>query len=244
LRPVRPANRGYQAVTATILLPRDDEGGRAGNLVRRALPPPPPNNERRCVWVAGVRSSIAAHTTSTGTKSPSSRPACVEACAKDAPLSVWEPHQPCRNTARANAAIQAMRTIEPNAHAAATDGPGTRSRPRAWARGRCEPPCLQVLCVKCFDDPVCRDVRVEDEQVADQECAGIRFHRIDPHGSKVGKRAALSPLLAVTNVPVMLARLTARSLVASRRSAAASRLSRRGTSLGICAPTSACPLGN
>jgi hypothetical protein len=30
--------------------------------------------------------------------------------------------------------------------------------------GRCKPPCLQVLCFKCFDDPVCRDVRVEDEQ--------------------------------------------------------------------------------
>jgi hypothetical protein len=38
--------------------------------------------------------------------------------------------------------------------------------------------------------------------------------------------AALSPLLAVTNVPVMLARLIARSVVASRRSAAASRFPR------------------
>jgi hypothetical protein len=51
--------------------------------------------------------------------------------------------------------------------------------------------------------------------------------------------AALSPLLAVTNVPVMLARLIARSVEAFGGSFT---VSRRGPSAGICAPASACPL--
>ena len=51
--------------------------------------------------------------------------------------------------------------------------------------------------------------------------------------------AALSPLLAVTNVPVIPARLIARSVEAFGGSFA---VSRRGTSVGICAPASACPL--
>jgi hypothetical protein len=42
-------------------------------------------------------------------------------------------------------------------------------------------------------------------------------------GAGRNQDAALSPLLAVTNVRVMLARLIARSVVASKRSAAASR---------------------
>ena len=60
-------------------------------------------------------------------------------------------------------------------------------------------------------------------------------------GAGRNQDAALSPLLAVTNVPVMLARL-----IAQRRGVEASggsfAVSRRGTSVGICAPTSACPL--
>jgi hypothetical protein len=47
---------------------------------------------------------------------------------------------------------------------------------------------------------------------------------VSPGGrSGADQDVALSPLLAVTNVPVMLARLIAHSVVASRRSVAASR---------------------
>jgi hypothetical protein len=66
--------------------------------------------------------------------------------------------------------------------------------------------------------------------------------RLVAHAGHVVGSAALPPLLAVTNVPVMLARLTARSVVVPWRSAAASRFSRRGTSAGVCARAGACPL--
>ena len=67
----------------------------------------------------GVKKSRAAHTASTGTRSPSCRAACIEALDRESPPSVRKPLQPCSNTARANAAIHASRIIEPNALAAA-----------------------------------------------------------------------------------------------------------------------------
>jgi len=66
--------------------------------------------------------------------------------------------------------------------------------------------------------------------------AGDGWARLRMRG---GTKAALSPLLAVTNVPVMLARLIARSVEAFGGSFT---VSRRGASAGICAPASACPL--
>ena len=69
---------------------------------------------------------------------------------------------------------------------------------------------------------------------------GVRRRRLGaPPDARRNQGAALSPLLAVTNVPVMPARLIARSVEAFGGSLTASR---RGTSAGICAPTSACPL--
>ena len=60
-----------------------------------------------------------------------------------------------------------------------------------------------------------------------------------PPDARRDQDAALSPLLAVTNVPVMLARLIGRGVEAFGGSFT---VSRRGTSAGICAPASACPL--
>ena len=60
-----------------------------------------------------------------------------------------------------------------------------------------------------------------------------------PRAERGGTRTRPSPLLTVTNVPLMLARLIARSVVALGDGFA---VSRKGASVGICAPTSACPL--
>jgi len=69
---------------------------------------------------------------------------------------------------------------------------------------------------------------------------GVRRRRLGaPPDARRNQGAALSPLLAVTNVPVMPARLIALSVEAFGGSLTASR---RRTSAGICAPTSACPL--
>jgi hypothetical protein len=67
--------------------------------------------------------------------------------------------------------------------------------------------------------------------------------RMVPPGGRSGAepRRGLVAALSSTNVPVMLARL-----IAQRRGVEAFggsfAVSRRGTSVGICAPTSACPL--
>ncbi len=70
-------------------------------------------------YPAGTRSSRAAHTASTGTRPASYLPACAVAADRPGALSVRKPSQPCRNSARANAASHAMRTIAQKAHPAA-----------------------------------------------------------------------------------------------------------------------------